>query len=159
MSGRFLAACGSGTSANPPGPHNSGVTPASMAVGAAVLPTGADYILARDAGGFYAYSMLCTHQGCAIPVPTQSSGNSVCPCHQARFDANGDNVAGPNGGGRIANLPHYTVSMNTAGELVVDTSMAEADRTARFEPSETPPTDDAATATDAATTDASGTTM
>lgn len=41
-----------------------------------------------------AYSRLCTHQGCTVPLPDQQQ-NIECGCHGSRFKADGSLVAGP----------------------------------------------------------------
>ena len=56
-------------------------------------PTGAPAVLvhlksgtaAAAAGGFAAYSAVCTHQGCAVAYQPQS-GQLACPCHGSVFD-------------------------------------------------------------------------
>lgn len=50
-------------------------------------------IVGRDAGGFYAMLGVCPHQGCAVNAPV--GGTIACPCHGARFDANGTVTRGP----------------------------------------------------------------
>ena len=43
---------------------------------------------------FVAYSLICTHEGCAAAV--QPGGMEIdCPCHGSRFDANGNVINGP----------------------------------------------------------------
>jgi Rieske Fe-S protein len=44
--------------------------------------------------GPVARSLLCTHFGCRVQW-NAAAGVYVCPCHQARFDADGRPVAGP----------------------------------------------------------------
>lgn len=41
-----------------------------------------------------ARSMLCTHQGCDV-VWEEDVQEYICPCHDARFDADGNVIAGP----------------------------------------------------------------
>jgi carotenoid phi-ring synthase / carotenoid chi-ring synthase len=38
-------------------------------------------------------SLTCTHQGCT--VGRQADGSFLCPCHGARYDANGKRLSGP----------------------------------------------------------------
>jgi Rieske Fe-S protein len=61
-------------------------------------------IIGRDAGGFYAFSGVCPHQGCAVGAPV--GGAITCPCHGARFDANGAVTRGP----ARSSLPHREVT-------------------------------------------------
>jgi len=44
----------------------------------------------------FAYSAICTHQGCTVSY-SASSKTLKCPCHQAEFDPNksGQVVSGP----------------------------------------------------------------
>jgi thiosulfate dehydrogenase [quinone] large subunit len=61
------------------------------------LPAGDPAVVVALADGtFVAYDALCTHEGCRVSYST-SSGDLVCPCHGARFDASdhGAVVAGP----------------------------------------------------------------
>lgn len=45
-------------------------------------------------GGFLALSATCTHLGCLVRWRTDE-GQFVCPCHNGRFDAEGNVVSGP----------------------------------------------------------------
>jgi thiosulfate dehydrogenase [quinone] large subunit len=59
-------------------------------------PDGAPAFLFRTKAGVFAYSAICTHQGCTVGY--NPSGNTLdCPCHGGKFDpANGGAVlAGP----------------------------------------------------------------
>lgn len=77
-------------------------------------------IIGHDANGLYAYSSVCTHQGC-ICDPPDSSGSSTCQCHGSVFDGNGAVVQGP---ARRA-LPHYALGCCN-GNVYVNTSMTVA---------------------------------
>jgi len=48
--------------------------------------------LMRDAGGFYALSLVCTHLGCTVVVTEDSLS---CPCHGSSFDRQGRVLKGP----------------------------------------------------------------
>src|SRR5947209_700247 len=63
-------------------------------------------IVAQDAGGLYAFSAICTHQGCAVGPPG-SNGATVCPCHGSEFDGNGNVTLGP----ATSPLPHFAVNV------------------------------------------------
>jgi len=41
-----------------------------------------------------AYSRLCTHQGCIVPLPDRQQ-NIECGCHGSRFKADGSLLTGP----------------------------------------------------------------
>lgn len=47
-----------------------------------------------DAVALTAYSRLCTHSGCLVPLPDRQQ-NIECGCHGSRFKADGSLVAGP----------------------------------------------------------------
>ncbi|MGH7286015.1 MAG: ubiquinol-cytochrome c reductase iron-sulfur subunit [Polyangiaceae bacterium] len=63
-------------------------------------------IVAQDDNGVFAFSAICTHQGCAVDAPN-SSGKSTCPCHGSVFDGNGAVVQGP----ARTPLAHYAVAI------------------------------------------------
>ena len=42
-------------------------------------------ILFRTKAGVFAYSMICTHQGCTVAY-NKSAKKLQCPCHGAQFD-------------------------------------------------------------------------
>ena len=65
-------------------------------------------IVGRDAGGYYAFSAICTHESntlefrepsaCTAPTGCTSismTGLTRCPVHFSRFDANGAVIVGP----------------------------------------------------------------
>lgn len=52
------------------------------------------WVLQLDAGDFTAYSAICPHQGCTVDFVSAADG-FACPCHQSRFDAQGERIAGP----------------------------------------------------------------
>src|SRR5579864_8953491 len=87
-----LASCGGPCM---PAPTDSGLTTADLAVGDVVCPQGANYFVARDENGYFAFSSACTHAGCTIPCPHNTSGTSTCSCHGSRFDGEGRVLAGP----------------------------------------------------------------
>src|SRR5579862_6978264 len=58
------------------------------------LPNGASAYVTKTSDGFKALSSKCTHRGCEVLwVPARKTFQ--CPCHGARFDDAGKNVAGP----------------------------------------------------------------
>lgn len=54
-----------------------------------------EVIVGRDAAGLFAYSASCPHRGCVVPAPAGPGRNSVCPCHYAEFDGEGQLRRGP----------------------------------------------------------------
>ena len=75
---------------------------------------GSPAILFRTKAGVFAYSRICTHQGCTVNY--EALGNVLsCPCHGARFDpTNGAKVvAGP------APTPLPQISVSIQGENIV----------------------------------------
>jgi cytochrome b6-f complex iron-sulfur subunit len=131
-------AIATGSSALGCGPlPNSGVTGGVIAagnvsalpVGTLTLVSGSSVVIARDAGGVYALSTVCTHAGCDMAFNgTVSSSGLFCGCHGSQFSPNGDPVAGP----ARSPLTHYAVTVTPAGALSVNTgqAVAEATRTA-----------------------------
>jgi thiosulfate dehydrogenase [quinone] large subunit len=85
-----------------------------------------DYIVGHDAGGLFAFSTSCTHQGCLLDPPS-STGATYCSCHGARFDGNGAVTAGP----ARRPLPHFALTV-CDGVVYVDTNatVAASTRTA-----------------------------
>ncbi len=72
-------------------------------------------IVAQDSGGLYAYTAVCTHQGCLVDTPA-SDGTTTCPCHGSQFDGNGGVILGP----ATAPLDHYAVT-TCEGDVYVNT--------------------------------------
>ncbi len=117
---------GGGGNTPPPPPPPGGSTLKTTTDTKAVFlsqPTGTvhdyrnlgSFWLVRDAGGIYAMTAICTHQGCTV-----NSWNGAvfpCPCHGSQYDLNGAVVQGP------APLPlkHFEVTVDGNGFLVVDT--------------------------------------
>ena len=46
---------------------------------------GVPAIVFRTKTGVFAYSMICTHEGCTVTY-SKSSKSLLCPCHGAKFD-------------------------------------------------------------------------
>lgn len=72
---------------------------AALKVGATknfVLTNGAPAILFRTKTGVFAYSAICTHQGCTVSY-LPSSKVLKCPCHGSEFDPfkSANVIAGP----------------------------------------------------------------
>jgi len=80
------------------------------------------FFLVRDAGGIYAVSATCLHQGGRIAF---NGGGFDCACHGSAYDLNGVVTRGPAPLG--STLPHLKVQEASAGGfLTVDTSTTVA---------------------------------
>lgn len=110
--------CGGGSGSEPETFGSVSAGNASMlSVGTLKSVAGAPVIIGRDAGGLYAMTSTCTHEGCDMAADGSVSENGVyCGCHGSRFDANGSVVQGP------ANTPlaHFAVTLDAAGNVTVD---------------------------------------
>ena len=87
---------------------------AALKVGATknfALANGAPAILFRTKTGVFAYSAICTHQGCTVSY-TPSSKTHKCPCHASEFDPfkTANVVAGP----ATSKLPSVKVAIDGA---------------------------------------------
>ncbi len=70
-------------------------------------------ILFRTNAGVFAYSAICTHQGCTVAYDGLSHSMN-CPCHGAKFDAaSGAVLAGP------APIPLPKISVSIAGDHII----------------------------------------
>jgi Rieske Fe-S protein len=139
--GVLVHACGPGGGMPDAGPPvDSGLTVADVPMGVVACPdpNTFNFMVGHDAGGFYAYSNICTHEGCQIPCPGATanpnvgSTNSVshCPCHSSAFSANGDVMGGP----APSSLNHYQVTFMGTGataHIIVAPGTIVTDRTAR----------------------------
>lgn len=78
------------------------------------LGTGEPVMLFRTKNGVFAYSEICTHQGCTVQYSATDKA-LICPCHGATFDPfNGAKIlAGP------ATSPLASVKVAISGDWVV----------------------------------------
>ena len=107
--GRFFAKAAPATTSSAAGKGTKIVKLASLKVGATrnfVASNGAPAILFRTKTGVFAYSAICTHQGCTVAY-SATSKTMKCPCHQAEFD--------PNKSGQVVNGP----AVNPLGKVKV----------------------------------------
>ena len=81
------------------------------------VEAGRFYLLRLEDGGFLALYRRCTHLGCSVPYEP-SLGQFVCPCHASAFTKEGDVLNPP----AIRPLDMFALSINEAGEIIVDTS-------------------------------------
>ncbi len=63
--------------------------------------------IVRTAGGYVAFSAVCTHEGCSVNY-SASANDFRCPCHGGVFNINGQVVSGP----PPSALKQYTVTQN-----------------------------------------------
>ncbi len=75
------------------------------------FPGGA-VLVVKDAAGVTAVSPTCTHQGCVVTWKGDQKA-FVCPCHDAKFAADGKVVAGP------ATRPLKTFTAKIEGDSVL----------------------------------------
>src|ERR1700690_486577 len=98
-----LPGCGNPTGSVPTGPVMAGNVSA-LTVGS--MHTMTNVVVARDAGGGYAMSAVCTHAGCLLDdSATTIAAGLYCPCHGSTFDASGNVTGGP----ARSSLQHYAV--------------------------------------------------
>ena len=81
-----------------------------------VLTSGAPAILFRTKSGVFAYSAICTHQGCTVSY-LPSSKTLKCPCHGSEFDPfkSSNVIAGP----ATSKLPSVKVAIDKAWVVLV----------------------------------------
>ncbi len=81
-----------------------------------------------DGVGLMALWHRCVHLGCRVPECIPSQGFE-CPCHGSKYNAHGEYSAGP----APRNLDRFAVSINGAGELVIDTgTVVQTPRAKKF---------------------------
>ncbi len=88
--------------------------PSQLQAGAPTFVSAGTLYVVRDAGGLYALTAVCTHQGCTISA---FSSGFACPCHGARFALDGTVTRGP----ARSSLVHYALCLDN-GTVVVDTT-------------------------------------
>jgi len=87
-----------------------------LAVGSLDVVGSDPVCIGRDAGGFYAMTLTCTHAGCDIGQRgTVSAQGLVCGCHGSEFDANGNVTRGP----ATQPLDHFAVTVDATGNLII----------------------------------------
>ncbi|MEZ5174770.1 MAG: Rieske 2Fe-2S domain-containing protein [Acidimicrobiia bacterium] len=69
-----------------------------------------------DGVGLMALWQRCVHLGCRVPS-CESSQGFECPCHGSKYNGHGEYAAGP----APRNLDRFGVSVNDAGELIIET--------------------------------------
>lgn len=117
VSAAFDVGCSSAGTA----PTSFGVVSAgnvsALTVGSLRAVSGQPVAIGRDAGGVYAMTSTCTHQGCDMGSDGSiSSAGLVCDCHGSEFDVNGNVIRGP----ANAPLAHFSVSIDATGNITID---------------------------------------
>jgi len=141
--GAALTACGGSDTASPDAPTAAVDAPAGATCAAGATDVGAPtafmmnvpvlnsagrFFVVRDAGGLYAMSAACTHEGVTTCVGTgascSASGTQIfCPRHGALFKFDGTVVRGP----ASAPLPHLSVCLLANGHVgVIPTKVVAA---------------------------------
>jgi cytochrome b6-f complex iron-sulfur subunit len=114
--GAALPGCGAPTGSPPTGPVKA-ANVSALAIGTMI--TMANIVVARDSGGIYAMSAVCTHAGCLLEDAGQTiAAGLYCQCHGSIFDGDGAVVRGP----ARASLQHYAVTIGADGTITVDGS-------------------------------------
>ncbi|HEY3448537.1 MAG TPA: Rieske (2Fe-2S) protein [Myxococcales bacterium] len=117
--GAVVGACSSGSGG---GGTTLGVgNVKDIAVGQTLTASDSSCVLMRDSGGLYALSLTCTHAGCNLAGGV-SAQQIQCSCHGSVFGPNGQVLQGP----AQDPLPHYAVTVDSAGAITVDTSKTVA---------------------------------
>jgi cytochrome b6-f complex iron-sulfur subunit len=68
------------------------------------------------AGGLMALWQRCVHLGCRVPQCDSSQGFE-CPCHSSKYNYHGEYEGGP----APRNLDRFVVTVDDAGQLIIDT--------------------------------------
>jgi len=69
-----------------------------------------------DGVGLMALWQRCVHLGCRVPS-CESSQGFECPCHGSKYNGHGEYAQGP----APRNLDRFGVSVDDAGDLIIDT--------------------------------------
>ncbi len=130
--GAVGSVAGCGTSAQPSGTFVVG-TVAELTVGTWKRLADKKLIVGRDAAGFYAFSIICPHEGFDVDfegstcpasplASTSTTGNLVCCSgHGGTFNPQGVVTRGP----PTSNLAHFQVLV-TGGNVSVNTGVSVA---------------------------------
>jgi nitrite reductase/ring-hydroxylating ferredoxin subunit len=87
-----------------------------VAVGTLHAVSGHPVVIARDAGGLYAMSTICTHAQCDMTSDgTIGNDGMYCSCHGSKFDAQGQVLAGP----ASAAVRHFAVEVAADGTITI----------------------------------------
>ena len=93
----------------------------AVGVGTLHAVSGHPVVIARDAGGLYAMSTICTHAQCDMTSDgTIGNDGMYCSCHGSKFDAQGNPVSGPAG----APVRHFSVEVAADGTITIHAATA-----------------------------------
>jgi nitrite reductase/ring-hydroxylating ferredoxin subunit len=114
------APMGSNPDAGPTGPACSGSpvdvgAASAFAMSSPVYFSTGKFFVVRDAGGLFAVSASCTHEGATCAV---SSGRIRCPRHNALFNYDGSIISGP----VSRPLSHFAMCITSSGHVGVMTT-------------------------------------
>lgn len=98
-----------------PTPGTALTRTSDVPIGSGVL-LGDTVVTQPSPGNYQAFSVICTHAGCA--VATISGGTINCPCHGSRFNLDGSVATGP------ATQPLAPRTISVQGELIVAAAFA-----------------------------------
>ncbi|MEV2224959.1 Rieske (2Fe-2S) protein [Nocardia vinacea] len=93
-----------------PTPGTALTRTSDVPIGSGVL-LGDTVVTQPSPGNYQAFSVICTHAGCA--VATISGGTINCPCHGSKFNLDGSVATGP------ATQPLAPRTISVQGELIV----------------------------------------
>lgn len=114
-----LCAC-SGTSGDPEPFGDVTVGPLTGVEVNTIQPiAGAPAFIGRDAGGLYAMTTTCSHEGCDLSTGVKSGNSITCGCHRSQFDLNGAVLRGP----ASSPLTHFQVDLASDGTITVHGAM------------------------------------
>jgi len=109
--------CSNATGGNGPAGTISAGNVSDVAVGSIAAVDGMSVAIARDEGGLYAMTLICTHQDCDMQYDgTVTPDGLTCTCHGSEFDVNGAVTRGP----AVTALEHYEVTVDSAGEITIN---------------------------------------
>jgi cytochrome b6-f complex iron-sulfur subunit len=76
---------------------------------------GAPAFIGRDAGGLYAMTTTCSHEGCDLGDGIRTANSITCRCHRSQFDLGGAVLRGP----ASSPLVHFQVELASDGTIIV----------------------------------------
>jgi Rieske Fe-S protein len=122
----LLSACGANVEEpSRTGTVSVGLKATDLSVGTIQILPGKGLAIARDQGGVYAMTLICTHQGCDMSQSgtiDTTARTITCSCHGAMFDANGSVLRAP----ASSPLAHYAVVADPAGNLSITDTIVSA---------------------------------